>query len=176
MRIAVWMSLAMVAAAPAAAQTIAPGYGYPGNFGGSANPSAQLSTQVDPNAGGRWVGPTRSARAMIDAGRYAEAARILSSPGVVQGKDTRFLKGVSLLALGDANAARRNFRQAARADNYREPAYLTGLAAAELKLGNQAAARGILDTLRTQQAQCDGTCTRAASLDRAVTALGRALN
>lgn len=178
MRFAVLVSLAAIVAAPAASsQSIGPGYGYPGNFGGSSDPAGQLSTQTNINSGGgrAWTTPVATARILIEQGRYAAAARLLSGPHVRQGKETRFLKGVSSLGMGDADTARRHFSHVARADNYREPSALTGLAAAELELGNVSAARDILGTLKEQQAKCKGECRRAKSLDRAVAALEKAL-
>ncbi|WBH16265.1 tetratricopeptide repeat protein [Sphingomonas radiodurans] len=180
MRLAWLFPLAVIAAAPAVAQvSIGPGYGSPGApasaLGVPAN-SALQPTPYFPGSTKRYF-PVEAARKLILEGRYAEADRVLDHFYVRQTTaETNLLKGITSLKLGDADAARWRFLRAAKITRYRDPSALTGLAAAELSLGNEDAARDILGKLRSQQEKCGTGCARNESLSRAVSALERELD
>lgn len=179
MRLAWLFPVALTAAAPAVAQvSIGPGYGYPGapaSALGVPTNSAFQAIPYFPRSTQRSF-PVDAARKLILDGRYAEADRVLDHFDVRQtAAETNLLKGITSLKLGNAEGARWRFLKAAKITRYRDPNALTGLAAAELSLGNKDAARAILGKLRSQQEKCGTRCTRSESLDRAVTALERDL-
>ena len=116
------------------------------------------------------------ARALVGEGRYAEADVLLTELyGKTSSRQVRFLKGVTSLALGDAQAARRYFSKALPNGRSGDPGAMSGLALAEIKLGNSDAARDILVKLRYQQDKCGLNCDRAKPLKQAVAVVEKAL-
>ncbi len=117
-----------------------------------------------------------TARNLVAQEKYREALAELGSPFVhPQSRDAQLLKGVAWLEVGDAQAARRFFRDAAKASRHRDVAAMTGLALAEIKLGDVDAAKSVLHKLQRRQATCGGTCDSAASLDAAVGGLEKVI-
>jgi hypothetical protein len=118
----------------------------------------------------------QKAQALVAAGRYAEADPLLSSlMGKTSSKQVRFLKGVTKLGLGDAAAARRYFEKSLYRGRNGNPGAMSGLALAEIRLGNADAANDLLRKLRYQQDVCADNCDRANALEQAVTVVEKAL-
>lgn len=179
MRLTILVSLVCAVAAPAKAQQN--GKGISGIHTGVSN--------------GRMVGPLtgygadnflgneglsyrdlRQAQNLISSGNYVQADSLLSGiVGKTSSREARFLKGVAKLGLGDPAAARRYFEQSLYLGRNGHPSAMSGLAIAEIQLGNIDAARNILKKLRYQQDACGGDCDRAQSLDQAVLAIEKAL-
>ena len=90
-------------------------------------------------------------------------------------KTVWFLKGVTKLGLGDAAAARRYFEQSLSRGRNGTPGAMSGLALAEIQLGNMDAANDLLGRLRHQQQVCADNCDRAESLDQAIAVVEKAL-
>lgn len=92
------------------------------------------------------------AQKLIATGHYAEADATLSRMmGRTSSKQIRFLRGVAKLGLGDAVAARRYFEGSLYMGGNGHPGAMSGLALAEIRLGNRASAESILGKLRYQQ-------------------------
>ncbi|WP_370308935.1 tetratricopeptide repeat protein [Sphingobium abikonense] len=122
------------------------------------------------------VGALQHARELVAQGKYDEADPILNRlMGRTPSKDVRFLRGVTKLGLGDADAARRYFVRSVHRGFHYHPGSLSGLALAEIRLGNVDAANDILARLRKQQAACDNRCERAPALDAAITVVEKNL-
>lgn len=136
------------------------GYG-PDNFlGGASAPMLEL----------------QQARTLIAGGAYGQADRLLADlVGKTPSREVRFLKGVTKLGLGDPAAARRYFEQSLYRGRNGHPGAMSGLAIAEIRLGNVDAARNILGKLRYQQEKCGRGCDRAGALRQAVTTVEKAL-
>ena len=116
------------------------------------------------------------ARKLIVAGDYVKADNLLSNVvGKTGSRQARFLKGVDKLGLGDPTAARRYFEQSLYRGRNGYPGAMSGLALAEIRLGNRDAAQDILDKLRYQRSRCSSSCDRASSLDQAVSVVEKAL-
>lgn len=116
------------------------------------------------------------AQGLLAVGRYAEADMLLSNLiGRTSSKQVRFFKGAAKLGMGDAVAARRYFKKSVHQGRNGYPGALSGLAIAEIRLGNRDAAENILQKLRNQQAKCGLGCDRAKLLDQAVAVVEKAL-
>jgi tetratricopeptide (TPR) repeat protein len=116
------------------------------------------------------------AQKLIATGQYAEADGILTKlVGRTSSKRLRFLKGVSRLGMGDAAGARRYFERSLSYGRGGSPGVLSGLAIAEIRLGNRDAAENILQKLRNQQKNCASNCERAKPIDDAVIVVEKAL-
>lgn len=117
-----------------------------------------------------------AARKLIASGDYVKADNLLSDVvGRTESRQARFLKGVAKLGLGDPAAARRYFEQSLYRGRNGYPGAMSGLALAEIRLGNRDAAQEILDKLRYQRSRCSSSCDRAGSLDQAVSVVEKAL-
>lgn len=145
--------------------------------------SAPNMTPVD-GWGADSLGPTSrsvpanmaKAQSLVSRGRYAEADPLLNDLiGKTNSRHIRFLKGVTALGLGEPATARRFFEKALPTPTSGSPAVLSGLALAQVQLGNIDAARSILQNLRNQQQQCGARCDRAKPLDQAVSVVEKAL-
>lgn len=118
----------------------------------------------------------RQAQGLIAAGQYRQADVLLSKLiGQTSNKQVRFLKGVAKLGMGDAQSARRYFEKSLYSGRNGYPGAMSGLALAEIRLGNRDAAENILDKLRYQQEKCGKYCDRAKPLDQAVAVVEKAL-
>lgn len=176
MRLTVFFSLCCAIAIPAQAQTI---HGISGiHFGVAPSPSGPINgfapTEFYPSAADN--GDVIRAQQLIARGQYAQADRLLSTLiGRSSSKQIRFLRGTAKLGLGDASAARRYFEQSLYQGRNGYPGAISGLAIAEIRLGNRDAAESLLNKLRYQQAKCGTDCDRAQSLDQAVRVLEKAL-
>ena len=116
------------------------------------------------------------AQRLIASGNYIQADSVLATViGETPSRQARFLKGVTMLGLGDAAAARRYFEQSLYRGRNGHPGAMSGLALAEIRLGNVDAARTILNKLRYQQEKCGHGCDRAGALKQAVGVVERAL-
>lgn len=106
------------------------------------------------------------ARNFVAEGRYAEANPVLNTLiGRTNAPQVRFLKGVTMLGLGDPAAARRYLEPASRTGH---PGALSGLALAQIQLGNEDAAQNILNNLRSRLEKCGGMCADSKSLRQAI--------
>ncbi|MBR2267415.1 tetratricopeptide repeat protein [Sphingobium sp.] len=113
------------------------------------------------------------ARNFVAEGRYAEAEPVLNMLiGRTSAPQVRFLKGVTMLGLGDPAAARRYLEPASRTGH---PGALSGLALAQIQLGNQDAAQKILGSLRSRLEKCGGMCADSKSLRQAITVVEKGL-
>jgi thioredoxin-like negative regulator of GroEL len=116
------------------------------------------------------------AQKLVAAGRYGEAEPVVDELlRKVGTPDIQFLKGITLLGQGQPHAARGYFQAVVLRYNTRHAGAMSGLALADIRLGDADAARSILDTLRAQQAKCDNGCSRAPSLNQAVMVVEKAL-
>lgn len=116
------------------------------------------------------------ARQLIASGDLMQADKLLATViGETPSREARFLKGVTKLGLGDAASARRYFEQSLYRGRNGHPGAMSGLAIAEIKLGNVDAARDILHKLQYQQEKCGHSCDRAGSLKQAVGVVEKAL-
>jgi tetratricopeptide (TPR) repeat protein len=116
------------------------------------------------------------ARALIAAGRYRDAEPVVDELLRKTGSpEVQLMKGVVLLGLGQPQAARGYFQAVVLTYNSRHAGAMSGLALADIRLGDADAARDILRTLRAQQAKCDNGCSRAPSLNQAVMVVEKAL-
>ncbi|WP_156840149.1 tetratricopeptide repeat protein [Novosphingobium aquimarinum] len=126
-------------------------------------------------------GPLQQASGLLAQGRYAEADDVLdnvlgatrTNGGLLQ---LRLLKGVAALGQDHPETARRLFKKAASMRRSEHPGALTGLALAEIQLGDQAAAQRILDRLESRRDACDAACPEAKALGNAVGAVQKALS
>ncbi|EQB31857.1 tetratricopeptide repeat protein [Sphingobium ummariense] len=175
MRSAILFPLALALAAPVHAQHVAGVSGihfnnstpFTGPVGGFA------SGYVPRQAPNSEIG---QAQALIAAGQYGQADAVLTKLiGATSSKYVRFLKGVTKLGLGDAEAARRYFEKSLYQGRNGYPGAMSGLAIAEIQLGNRDAAEHILEKLRYQQDKCGRSCDRAKSLEQAVGVVEKAL-
>lgn len=114
-------------------------------------------------------GPLQKAGTLISQGRYAEADLVLNhvrgvtrTNGGLQQK--KFLQGVVALGQNNPETARRLFNQAISMRRNEHPGVLSGLALAELQLGDAAAAQRIRDRLQTQSDACDDACPSSEAL------------
>lgn len=173
MRLAFLLPIFCAIAAPAAAQN--------GNMVPSL--TAPVTTPIDGWGVDRYYGaPPSLSRNMIKAqqlvaeGRFAEADPLLSKLiGRTNSRHLHFLKGVTALGLDEPATARRYFERALPSGRSGDPGAMSGLALAEVRLGNADAARHILRDLRYQQEKCRSDCDRALPLEQAVAVIERAL-
>lgn len=176
MRLTVLLPLCCAIAAPAQAQTA---HGISGiHFGVTPTPSGPITGYAPTEFSSAFSPNTNIARAqnLVAAGQYAEADRLLTTlVGRSSSKQVRFLKGAAKLGMGDAQAARRYFEQSLYQGRNGHPGAMSGLAIAEIRLGNRDAAQNILDKLRYQQDKCGSGCDRARSLNQAVGIVEKAL-
>lgn len=172
MRFTVILPLCALLAAPAAAQNSAP-----------VTLSAPVTTPIDGWGADSLGGPPRSlsrdfikAQRLVADGRYVEADSLLNKLiGQTNSRKVRFLKGVTALGLNNPETARRFFERSLPATGYGDPGAMSGLAIAQVQLGNVDAAQRILSSLRDQQRKCGTDCDRAEPLDRAVSIVERIL-
>ncbi|WP_256869420.1 hypothetical protein [Sphingobium lactosutens] len=182
MRLAYLLPLSFLVAAPVAAQVAAV---RQGNFGNPSKFSSWNSAPVGgwgADAGNFGVARLDSnklgqAQRLVAEGRYAEADPLLNELiGRTSSRHVRFLKGLAALGLGDPATARRFFERALPGGGRVGSAgVMSGLALAEIRLGNAGAARAILNNLRYQQAKCRSDCDRAGALKQAVSMVEREL-
>ena len=173
------LSLAFAFAVPAHAQT----HGITGihiGVGSVGGPSLGPITGYGPDqfnsAGGGMYQDMAKAQRLIGDGQYQQADDLLATlVGRTSNRQVRFLKGVAKLGMGDAAAARRYFERSIAYGRNGSPGVMSGLALAEIRLGNRDAAHSILDRLRTQKEKCGGDCSRAVPLDQAVSVIEKAL-
>lgn len=125
-------------------------------------------------------GPLQKARTLVSQGRYSEADVVLNdvrdatrTNGALLQK--RFLKGVVALGQNNPESARRLFKKAASMRRSEHPGALSGLALAEIQLGDEAAARRIRDRLQTRSDACDSTCSSSTALENALGVVDKAL-
>jgi len=176
MRSTVFLTVACAIATPAGAQHVAGVSGIHFNVSPSmAGPINGYQSYNLPERSRQPLGVSQ-AQALIADGQYAQADDLLSDlVGRTDAKQVRFLRGVAKLGLGDAAAARRYFEQSLYYGRNGFPGAMSGLALAEVRLGNRDAAERILVQLRSQQSKCADHCDRAASLDQAITVVEKAL-
>lgn len=180
MRLTVLLPLYIAVATPAFAQPQAQpvagisgihfnnGSAIPGSTDSYGSPSLSRAPMRD--------GHVERARRLIAAGHYAEADALLTRlMSDTSSKQLRFLKGVTKLGLGDAAAARRYFERSLYSGRNGYPGAMSGLALAEIRLGNRDAAEAILDKLRYQQEKCRSDCDRAKPLEQAISVVEKAL-
>lgn len=118
----------------------------------------------------------QQAQQLIASGDYVQADTLLATViGETPSRQARFLKGMVKLGLGDAAAARRYFEQSLYRGRNGHPGAMSGLAIAEIRLGNADAARDILHKLQYQQEKCGHSCDRAGALKQAVGVVEKAL-
>lgn len=176
MRLPVLLSLCCAIAVPAQAQNV---HGISGiHFGVTPSPAGPVTGYAPTEFSSAYAGNTDIGRAqdLIAAGQYAEADRLLTTlVGRTSSKQVRFLKGAAKLGLGDAEAARRYFEKSLYQGRNGYPGAMSGLAIAEIRLGNRDAAQNILDKLRYQRGKCGSDCDRAKSLNQAVGVVEKAL-
>ncbi|KQN08626.1 hypothetical protein ASE85_17015 [Sphingobium sp. Leaf26] len=175
MRLTVLLPLCCAIAVPAHAQHVG------GVSGIHFNTGTPMSAPVNGYNAAAFnpVSPSpdlRQAQGLIAAGQYGQADVLLSKLiGQSSSKQVRFLKGVAKLGMGDAQSARRYFEQSLYRGRNGYPGAMSGLALAEIRLGNRDAAENILDKLRYQQEKCGHDCDRAKPLDQAVAVVEKAL-
>lgn len=129
-----------------------------------------------PNSGSRLSRDFKQAQGLIAVGQYAQADDMLSIlVGRTSDRQVRFLKGIAKLGLGDAGSARRYFEQSLYRGRNGYPGAMSGLALAEIQLGNRDAAHKILEKLRDQREKCGRSCDRAQPLGQAVSVIEKAL-
>jgi TolA-binding protein len=152
-------------AAPAVAQ---PAYQPSIPYAGS--PSMDASYNIDNSVYLRLHGPRYGyVRQLIQQGDYARADKMLNGiMGDTSDREARFLKGITLLAMNNPAGARRYFEKALPRGRSGHPGAMSGLALAEIRLGNADAARDLLQKLEYQKQQCAGNCDRAAAIDQAI--------
>ncbi|WP_037488101.1 tetratricopeptide repeat protein [Sphingobium indicum] len=118
----------------------------------------------------------QQAQQLIASGDFVQADSLLATViGETPSRQARFLKGVAKLGLGEAAAARRYFEQSLYRGRNGHPGAMSGLAIAEIRLGNVDAARNILHKLEYQQEKCGHGCDRADALKQAVGVVEKAL-
>lgn len=176
MRLTVFLSLCCTIALPAQAQTV---HGISGiHIGIAPSPAEPIGGYAPtefPRPAADHADITR-AQELIVTGQYMQADRLLTTlMGRSSSKQVRFLKGAAKLGLGDADAARRYFEKSLYQGRNGYPGAMSGLAIAEIRLGNRAAAESLLGKLRSQQAKCGSDCDRAQSLGQAVQVVEKAL-
>lgn len=179
MRLTFLLPLALAGATPALAQNNPT---VPGYTGGETNFGQSYDLNQTPGSG--YTGPAATngkalehARLLLSQGDYAQAnGQLTYLLGRMGTNEVRFLKGVALLGMGDARAARGYFDAVSKSRSYRHPGALSGLALAQIRLGNVDAAQDILRRLQVQQTKCNTGCARAPSLDQAVTVVEKALS
>ncbi|MFC3442608.1 tol-pal system YbgF family protein [Sphingobium rhizovicinum] len=173
-----FVSLGIAMAVPAQAQHVAGVSGVHFNLGTpmSAPVNGYAYGFGDVSRPGVPGGDMVRAQRLIAAGDYAQADDLLSVlVGRSSSRQVRFLKGVARLGMGDAAAARRYFEQSLYRGRNGYPGAMSGLALAEIRLGNRDAAENILTKLRYQQERCGQSCDRAKPLDAAVSVVEKAL-
>lgn len=187
MRAAILLPLGLMFAAPAMAQLAPASSAPPGTnftdfnsfFGLPYSVVTTPAPGIDTGPQGARVQPLDAARAMIAAGQYRQAdaylGQVAGHASGLQRNEVRFLRGVASLGEGDAARASGLFKSVVLSQGYRHAGAMSGLALAQIKLGDKAGARDILARLKTQQARCDAGCGRAASIDQAVSVVEKAL-
>ena len=178
MRLRLLLPLCMAVSVPAFAQGGHAVTGITGiNFNAGYDFGTLSSGSTAYSASGAFRGPPdrppvnamQYARELVVQGKYAEADPVLNRlMGRTPSKDVRFLLGVTKLGLGDADAARRYFERSVHRGFHYHPGSMSGLALAEIKLGNVDAANNILARLRKQREACDNRCGRAPALNAAI--------
>lgn len=175
MRLTVLLPLCCAVAVPAQAQHVSGVSGIHFNMGTPMSEPVNGYNAAAFNPASRSP-DLRQAQSLIAAGRYGEADGLLSKLiGQTSSKQVRFLKGVAKLGMGDAQSARRYFEKSLYQGRNGYPGAMSGLALAEIRLGNRDAAENILDKLRYQQEKCGKDCDRAKPLDQAVAVVEKAL-
>ncbi len=174
MRLAVLLPFCCALATPAAAQN------------GSMTPALAppMTTPIDGWGADNFYSAPRflsrdvlKAQHLVAKGRYAEADPLLNQLiGRTSSRRVHFLKGVTALGLGQPATARRFFERSLPSGRNGDPGAMSGLALAEVRLGNADAARHILRDLRYQQEKCRSDCDRAEPLKQAVAVVERALS
>ncbi|CAM8671108.1 tetratricopeptide repeat protein [Sphingobium cupriresistens] len=176
MRLTILLPLCAAIAAPAYAQN----HGISGITTNFPTPMSGPITGYGPDNfrsvnGGAYNDVSRAQR-LIASGNYAQADGVLTNlVGRTSSRQVRFLKGVARLGLGDATGARRYFEQSLYRGRNGYPGAMSGLALAEIRLGNRDAAQDILGKLRNQQEKCGSDCDRAKPLDQAIAVVEKAL-
>ncbi len=179
MRLTILLPLIFAVAMPAQAQQN--GTGISGIHFGTGNVSTiGPVTGFGPDnfgaGGGDAYQAMRQAQRLIASGDYVQADSVLATLiGRTENRQARFLKGVTKLGLGDQASARRYFEQSMYRGRNGNPGAMSGLAIAEIRLGNVSAARNILGKLRYQQEKCGHGCDRANALEQAVGVVEKAL-
>jgi len=118
----------------------------------------------------------KRAQMLVAEGRYADADPLIDK--MMARSDNyryRILKGVTMLGLGDAPAARRYFERAASSTSNGDLGALSGLAIAHVRMGNRDAALAILDQLKVRQVKCADACKLAPALRSAVGVVEKSL-
>ncbi|HUD94016.1 tetratricopeptide repeat protein [Sphingobium sp.] len=179
MRLTALLPIALAVAAPAHAQHVGGVSGIHFNLG------TPMSAPVNSYGGYGVTDFSRpfwqssdigTVQGLIATGHYAEADVLLSKiVGRTSSKQVRFLKGVTRLGMGDAEGARRYFEKSLYQGRNGYPGAMSGLAIAEIRLGNRDAAENILQKLRYQKEICSNSCDRAQPLDQAVAVVEKAL-
>jgi len=175
MRLTFLLPLCCALAAPAYAQHVG------GVSGIHFNQGTPMAAPVNGYNATNFPSTSRSpdvsrAQRLIAGGDYANADALLSTMiGQTSNKQVRFLKGVAKLGMGDAAAARRYFEKSLYSNRSGYPGAMSGLALAEIRLGNRSAAEDILQKLRYQQEKCRSDCDRAEPLDQAIAVVEKAL-
>ncbi|WP_088185542.1 tetratricopeptide repeat protein [Sphingobium sp. Z007] len=176
MRVTILLPLCVAVAAPAHAQTH-------GISGITINVPTRMAAPITGygidnfhSANGGSYRDLSRAQGLIASGDYVQADSLLTDLiGRTSSRQVRFLKGVTRLGMGDAAGARRYFEQSLYRGRNGYPGAMSGLALAEIRLGNRDAAQDILQKLRNQQHVCGNDCDRAKPLDQAIAVVEKAL-
>ncbi|OHD01686.1 MAG: hypothetical protein A3H25_04800 [Sphingomonadales bacterium RIFCSPLOWO2_12_FULL_63_15] len=175
MRLAFLTSLCCALATPAMAQVVQGPVTSSGLYAFSANSTGDTTTPTDLGGRSYDVSAAKAASVLISDGRYAEAdAMLTDSIARSANRQTRFLKAIASLGVGDAETAKRYFRTLVKMGHYRHVGAVSGLAIAEIRLGNADTARDLLQNLRSQQEKCGMDCSRAQSIQQAIGAVEKA--
>jgi len=179
MRLTILLPLLCAVAMPAYAQQN--GTGISGiHFNNSSPMGVMPVTGFGPdnfrNGRSGAVSDLQQAQHLIASGDFVQADILLATViGETPSRQARFLKGVAKLGLGDAASARRYFEQSLYRGRNGHLGAMSGLAIAEIRLGNVDAARNILHKLQYQQEKCGRSCDRAGALKQAVGVVEKAL-
>ncbi|WP_434405873.1 tetratricopeptide repeat protein [Sphingobium sp. DN12] len=164
--------IASVLAVPATAQSPDQARSYEG-----LRPSWDNLYNVDSGVYGDFRSPQYGqVRHLMQQGLYAQADKALDR--IMSGSndlEARFLKGVTALALNNPEGARRYFERALPHGRSGHPGAMSGLALAEIRLGNPDAARDLLQKLEYQKGKCAANCDRAQAIDQAIGVVTKAL-
>lgn len=181
MRLAYLLPILMTVSVPAVAQS---NYGSGMNFGPLVTWPG-MSQPVDGwgadrgNFGQTYLYPPKlvEAHRLVAEGRYAEANPLLNEViGQSSSSHARFLKGVTALGMGDPKTARRYFEKVLPGGGrVGSPGAMSGLALAEIRLGNVNAAQNILSDLRYQERKSHGDRKRIKAIRQAIDVVEREL-
>jgi hypothetical protein len=115
-----------------------------------------------------------AARKLIASGDYVKADNLLSDVvGRTESRQARFLKGVAKLGLGDPAAARRYFEQSLYRGRNGYPGAMSGLALAEIRLGNRDAAQPLQQQLRSRRFAGSSGFSRGKGVDLRLSGAGQ---